>query len=104
MEGKDKELIRLFREHGSYEEVAKRVNLSYPTVRKRLNGLGYDTGYSLRYGKPEVKLIKTAGRARLVSLAYGYLSDLGYKEGDRLAGSWSIRDGKLVLDIRKVKS
>ncbi len=103
MKATDRELINLFKKHKNYSAVAKELGITITSVNRRLRRLGYVSDYSLTHGKREVKLVKGAeSKGRIVSLAHGYLNDLGFKRNDELVGEWYIDDGKLILRPRKV--
>jgi len=106
MKVKQKDLVRAFIKHRTYGKVARELGLSVPTVRERLMKLGIASEFSAKYGKKKVKLaLNSSGVGRVVSVANGFIDDLGFKVGDDLVGEISIeKEGKkkvLRLEVSK---
>lgn len=85
MKVKQRDLVRAFVKHRTYGMVAKELGLSVPNVRERLMRIGIVSEFSAKYGKKSVKLAhNSTGAGRILSIASGFIDDLGFKIGDDL--------------------
>lgn len=98
----DQQLIDYFNHYKSYYAVAKETGLSPSTVKERLNRLGYHSAYNTLTGKKWVKLVKTQGPSRIISIPGAVIQSLGYKDTDPLWGTWTKdKNSNLLLKIGK---
>ncbi len=99
----DQELIRYFKDYGSYYAVAKETGLSSSTVKDRLNKLGYKSTYDQHLGKEWVRLhLSNLGPSRVISIPGVTLKQQGFNDSDTIYGKWTTNpNGSLTLTLCK---